>query len=196
MADHLIVIGQGSILADCSMQEFMADHAQSYVRVKASDVGVAAQVLASSGLEVGRHHGSTGPELHVQGLDAAAVGELLGRHGLAAARADSGELVARGRLHDPHRRQRGVPRPRPDHRRWSAMSTLSSAARVPPGPASRPRCARSGSSSPRCGRRGGRSPRWCHRCRRARPLICGLNADWLASDRKRTRHPDPSSPGG
>jgi len=80
MADHLIVIGQGSILADCSMQEFMADHAQSYVRVKTSEVGVAAEVRASSGLEVGRHHGATGPELHVRGLDAAAIGELIGRH--------------------------------------------------------------------------------------------------------------------
>jgi ABC-2 type transport system ATP-binding protein len=82
MADHLIVIGQGSILADCSMQDFMADHAQSFVRVKTSDVGVAADVLASSGLEVGRHHGATGPELHVQGLDAASIGELLGRHAI------------------------------------------------------------------------------------------------------------------
>ena len=35
MADHLIVIGRGRILADCSMTDFMADHAASYVRVKA-----------------------------------------------------------------------------------------------------------------------------------------------------------------
>jgi ABC-2 type transport system ATP-binding protein len=82
MADHLIVIGQGSILADCSMREFMEDHAQSFVRVKTNDVGVASQVLVSSSLEVSRHHGATGPELHVQGLDAAGIGELLGRHGI------------------------------------------------------------------------------------------------------------------
>ncbi len=82
MADHLIVIGQGSILADCSMQEFMADHAHSYVRVKTGDIDVAAHVLAADGLEVGRHDPPTGPELHVQGLAAAGIGELLGRHGI------------------------------------------------------------------------------------------------------------------
>jgi len=84
MADHLIVIGQGSILADCSMQEFMTDHAQSYVRVrvKTADVGVASEILAASGLVVGRHHGASGPELHVQGLDSAGIGEMLGRHGI------------------------------------------------------------------------------------------------------------------
>ena len=82
MADHLIVIGQGSILADCSMQAFMADHAQSYVRIKTGAVTEAAEVLASSGLDVGRHDTAFGPELHVQGLDAAAIGELLGRHSI------------------------------------------------------------------------------------------------------------------
>ena len=35
MADHLLVIGRGPILADCSMTDFMTDHAASYVRVKA-----------------------------------------------------------------------------------------------------------------------------------------------------------------
>jgi ABC-2 type transport system ATP-binding protein len=82
MADHLIVIGQGSILADCSMQEFMADHAQSYVRVKTGEVDVATQVLAAIGLEVAHHDVAHGTELHVQGLDAAGIGELLGRHGV------------------------------------------------------------------------------------------------------------------
>jgi ABC-2 type transport system ATP-binding protein len=66
------------------MQEFMTDHAQSYVRVrvKTADVGVASEVLAASGLVVGRHHGASGPELHVQGLESAGIGELLGRHGI------------------------------------------------------------------------------------------------------------------
>ena len=125
MADHLIVIGQGSILADCSMQEFMADHARSFVRVKTGDVGAAAEILASNGLDVGRHHGASGPELHVQGLDAAAHRRAARAARRPAARADAGELVARGRLHDPHRRQRGVLRARsgpPGSR--SSMSTL------------------------------------------------------------------------
>ncbi|MCW2790734.1 MAG: multidrug transporter ATP-binding protein [Aeromicrobium sp.] len=78
MADHLIVIGAGSILADCSMQRFMADHAASYVRVKAPRSTDVEALLVGRGLEVVR----AGDELRVQGLDAPAIGELVGGHGL------------------------------------------------------------------------------------------------------------------
>lgn len=78
MADHLIVIGRGTILADCSMQQFMVDHAASYVRVKAPQSTDVEALLVGRGLEVTR----TGDELRVQGLDAPAVGELIGSHGL------------------------------------------------------------------------------------------------------------------
>jgi ABC-2 type transport system ATP-binding protein len=78
MADHLIVIGAGSILADCSMQQFMADHAASYVRVKAPRSTDVEALLVGRGLEVVR----AGQELRVQGLDAPAIGELVGGHGL------------------------------------------------------------------------------------------------------------------
>jgi ABC-2 type transport system ATP-binding protein len=78
MADHLIVIGAGSILADCSMQQFMADHAASYVRVKAPRSTDVEALLVGRGLEVVR----AGDELRVQGLDAPAIGELVGGHGL------------------------------------------------------------------------------------------------------------------
>lgn len=78
MADHLIVIGRGTILADCSMQQFMADHAASYVRVKAPQSTDVEALLVGRGLDVNR----TGDELRVQGLDAAAVGELIGSKGL------------------------------------------------------------------------------------------------------------------
>ena len=50
-ADHLIVIGRGRILADCSMNDFMADHAASYVRVKSpalTDVEEPARPAATS----------------------------------------------------------------------------------------------------------------------------------------------------
>jgi ABC-2 type transport system ATP-binding protein len=77
-ADHLVVIGRGRILADCPMQEFMAEHAASYVRVKAPALSDVATVLARAGLEVSRVH----DELHVQGLDAASIGELVGGHRL------------------------------------------------------------------------------------------------------------------
>ena len=79
MADHLLVIGRGSILADCSMSEFMADHAASYVRVKAPALGDVADLLAGRGLDVTRVE----DELRVAGLDAPAVGELVFGRGLA-----------------------------------------------------------------------------------------------------------------
>jgi ABC-2 type transport system ATP-binding protein len=78
MADHLIVIGRGTILADSSIQEFMAAHASAYVRVKAPQSTDVEALLVGRGLDVTR----TGDELHVQGLDAPAIGELIGTHGL------------------------------------------------------------------------------------------------------------------
>ena len=44
-ADHLVVIGRGKVLADCSMSEFIADHATSYVRVRSPQRGEVADVL-------------------------------------------------------------------------------------------------------------------------------------------------------
>ncbi|MGY1845716.1 MULTISPECIES: ABC transporter ATP-binding protein [unclassified Modestobacter] len=77
-ADHLIVIGRGRVLADCSMAQFITDHATSYVRVRTPRPGEVAELLQRSGLDVDRH----GDELRVQGLDAAGVGELVGGAGL------------------------------------------------------------------------------------------------------------------
>jgi ABC-2 type transport system ATP-binding protein len=78
MADHLLVIGRGSILADCSMGDFMTDHAASYVRVKAPALTDVAHLLSGRGLDVTR----VDDELRVTGLDAPSVGELAFRHGL------------------------------------------------------------------------------------------------------------------
>jgi ABC-2 type transport system ATP-binding protein len=78
MADHLLVIGRGQILADCSMAEFMGSHAASYVRVKAPALRDAEALLAGRGLDVDR----VDDELRVVGLDAPSIGELLFRHGL------------------------------------------------------------------------------------------------------------------
>jgi ABC-2 type transport system ATP-binding protein len=77
-ADHLIVVGRGRMLADCSMAEFIADHAASYVRVRAPRPADVETLLHRSGLDVDSH----GDELRVQGLDAAGVGELVGAAGL------------------------------------------------------------------------------------------------------------------
>jgi ABC-2 type transport system ATP-binding protein len=79
MADHLLVIGRGRILADCSMTEFMTDHAASYVRVKAPSLADVATLLTGRGLEVAR----VDDELRVGGLEPAAIGDLAFAHGLA-----------------------------------------------------------------------------------------------------------------
>jgi len=77
-ADHLVVVGRGKILADCSMSAFIADHAASYVRVASPQRGEVADLLRRQGLDVAVHD----DELRVQGLDAAAIGELVGKSGL------------------------------------------------------------------------------------------------------------------
>jgi ABC-2 type transport system ATP-binding protein len=78
-ADHLLVIGRGRILADCSMTDFIARHAASFVRVRTPQRGQVADLLRRRGLDV-----ATGAddELRVEGLDAAAIGELVGTSGL------------------------------------------------------------------------------------------------------------------
>jgi ABC-2 type transport system ATP-binding protein len=77
-ADHLVVIGRGRVLADCSMADFIAEHAASYVRVRSPQRAEVADVLRLAGLDVERHD----DELRVQGLDPAGIGELVGDKGL------------------------------------------------------------------------------------------------------------------
>jgi ABC-2 type transport system ATP-binding protein len=78
-ADHLVVIGRGRVLADCSMSDFIAEHAAAFVRVRSPQRGEVADLLRRQGLDVAAHEDD---ELRVQGLDAAAIGELVGRSGL------------------------------------------------------------------------------------------------------------------
>jgi ABC-2 type transport system ATP-binding protein len=77
-ADHLVVVGRGRILADCSTSQFIAEHAASYVLVATPQRGEVADLLRRHGLDVAVHEA----ELHVQGLDVAAIGELVGKSGL------------------------------------------------------------------------------------------------------------------
>ncbi|MGO3326090.1 ABC transporter ATP-binding protein [Gordonia sp. (in: high G+C Gram-positive bacteria)] len=73
MADHLIVIGQGRILADASMTDFMTEHAPSYVRFRTPDPADALRAIARAG-----YGGATvGDELRVDGVDASGVGDIL-----------------------------------------------------------------------------------------------------------------------
>ncbi len=78
MADHLIVIGRGKVLADSPIETFMAEHASSYVRVKSPDRGSMAALLDRHGVEVSRYE----DELRVQGIDAASIGDIAADNGL------------------------------------------------------------------------------------------------------------------
>jgi ABC-2 type transport system ATP-binding protein len=82
MADHLIVVGRGKVLADSSMEDFIVEHATSYVRVRAPRQADVAALLTGRGLDVTATATPSGDELHVTGADAAGVGELVGAHGL------------------------------------------------------------------------------------------------------------------
>jgi ABC-2 type transport system ATP-binding protein len=78
MADHLLVIGRGRILADCSMSDFMTDHAAAYVRVKAPALTQVGRLLQARDADVEMVDG----ELRVTNLDAAAIGEAVAAQGL------------------------------------------------------------------------------------------------------------------
>jgi ABC-2 type transport system ATP-binding protein len=77
-ADHLLVIGRGRILADCSMADFIAEHATSSVRVVSPHRARLRALLRAHGADVTDH----GDALQVRGLDAAGVGELAGSAGV------------------------------------------------------------------------------------------------------------------
>jgi ABC-2 type transport system ATP-binding protein len=60
------------------MADFIAEHAASYVRVRAPRTGEVEGLLRGRGLDVERQ----GSELRVQGLDPAGIGDLVGAAGL------------------------------------------------------------------------------------------------------------------
>lgn len=78
MADHLIVIGRGRILADTSMADFMTHHAASHVLVRSPQQDAVAQVLVRRGIDVTDVDGA----LHAHTADPATVGDLVGAAGL------------------------------------------------------------------------------------------------------------------
>jgi ABC-2 type transport system ATP-binding protein len=88
-ADHLIVIGRGRLIADCTVTEFIAQNSSQSVRVRTPGPDTLATVLAAAGGSV-RDDGDG--SLLVHGLTAARVGDLafessIRLHELAPARA-------------------------------------------------------------------------------------------------------------
>ncbi|GAA4790850.1 ABC transporter ATP-binding protein [Streptomyces ziwulingensis] len=76
-ADHLVVIGQGRLLADTSMARFIAENSRSYVRVRTPQRERLLDALAGAGIEVVE---SGAEVLEVDGDKSAAIGELAARH--------------------------------------------------------------------------------------------------------------------
>ncbi len=77
-ADHLIVIGRGRLIADCSTAELVARSSQSYVHVKTPDVDKLIAALSAVGATVAEHDQS----LRITGVDCAGVGEVAAREGV------------------------------------------------------------------------------------------------------------------
>ena len=76
-ADHLVVIGQGRLLADTSMADFIAENSRSYVRIRTPHRERLLDALHGAGIEVA----DTGAEvLEVDGDKSEAVGELAARN--------------------------------------------------------------------------------------------------------------------
>jgi len=74
-ADHLVVIGRGQLIADCSTAALVASSSQSYVHVKTPDVDKLVAALSAVGATVAEHDQS----LRITGVDCAAVGEVAAR---------------------------------------------------------------------------------------------------------------------
>ncbi len=77
-ADHLIVIGRGKLIADCSTQEFIERSSDKYVLVRSPDATRLADLIAAEGGKSEPQQADNGQPglLRVTGLDAARIGEL------------------------------------------------------------------------------------------------------------------------
>ncbi|CCK27399.1 nodulation ABC transporter NodI [Streptomyces davaonensis JCM 4913] len=76
-ADHLVVIGQGRLLADTSMADFIAQNSRSYVRIRTPHRDRLVDVLQRAGMTVVQT--GSGP-LEVDGGKSERIGELAAQH--------------------------------------------------------------------------------------------------------------------
>ncbi|MGW4730327.1 ABC transporter ATP-binding protein [Streptomyces shenzhenensis] len=78
-ADHLVVIGQGRLLADTSMAGFIRENSRSYVRIRTPQRERLFDVLHEAGIAVAQ---ADGDALEVEGGKAERIGELAAQHGV------------------------------------------------------------------------------------------------------------------
>ena len=81
MADQLIVVGRGRLIADTSVEEFIRQASSDVVRVRTPDPTGLSNVLTGEGITIssGKEQG----QLEVKGLRADAIGDLAAAHGIA-----------------------------------------------------------------------------------------------------------------
>ncbi|MFF2375739.1 ABC transporter ATP-binding protein [Streptomyces xiamenensis] len=80
-AEHLVVIGQGRLLADTSMADFIRENSRSFVRVRGPEPERLRAVLERTGGGV-RVTAAADGVLEVEGTEAARIGELVAGQGL------------------------------------------------------------------------------------------------------------------
>ncbi|WP_416979266.1 ABC transporter ATP-binding protein [Streptomyces sp. T028] len=78
LADRLVVIGKGNLLADVSMAEFAEEHGRSRVRVRTSEPARLRRALDRKGLRV---EPADNGGLEVYGADAAEIGRIAAHEG-------------------------------------------------------------------------------------------------------------------
>ncbi|KOV60759.1 ABC transporter ATP-binding protein [Streptomyces sp. MMG1121] len=78
-ADHLVVIGQGRLLADTSMADFIKQNSRPYVRIRSPQRERLLDALHEAGITVVE---AGGDALEVDGGKAERIGELAARHGI------------------------------------------------------------------------------------------------------------------
>ncbi|MGI5378272.1 ABC transporter ATP-binding protein [Streptomyces sp. CA-251387] len=78
-ADHLVVIGQGRLLADTTMADFIERNSKSYVRIRTPQRERLLDVLHTAGITAVEAGNGT---LEVDGGKAEQIGELAARHGV------------------------------------------------------------------------------------------------------------------
>ncbi|WP_326999884.1 ATP-binding cassette domain-containing protein [Dactylosporangium sp. NBC_01737] len=81
VADHLIIVGRGRVLADTTVQDLVRDAGGDSVVVASADPARLRQVLAGPGVEVTGRPGSE--QLQVTGLPAREIGLRAAAHGIA-----------------------------------------------------------------------------------------------------------------
>lgn len=78
-ADHLIVIGQGKLLRDEGVSEFVESNSEHWVLVRAPELTLLSDVLREAGAQV---KPGANESIEVAGLDSRAIGDLAAAKGL------------------------------------------------------------------------------------------------------------------